>query len=87
MNKEKEDPFIIIKDHRTKQANQRVCLRVLDANLMDTRTPNLVRRSYSYEDKENCMFLEDESQQMLKMLPKPSHSELINYSEYDLHFQ
>ena len=59
----KEDAFIIIRDHRTKQANQRLCLRVLDANTLANRTqPTLVKRPYSYEDKENCNLLgEDDS--------------------------
>lgn len=55
-----EDPFIIIKDHRTKQANQRMCFRVLDANTLEHRPPSMIRKPYSYEDKENCHLFEDE---------------------------
>ena len=84
----KEDPFIIIKDHRIKQAQQRACLRLLDINTLETRVPTSIKRTYSYEDKENCnLFGEDVSEQILRKIPKPHHNELINYSDYDLHFE
>jgi hypothetical protein len=55
MNKEDfEDPFIIVKDHRSKQVRERLCLRVLDINTVGNRVPqsvNLVRKPYIYEDK------------------------------------
>ena len=87
-NKQSEsDPFIIIRDHRSKQAAQRLCLRLLDINTIESKpAPVLKKSTYSFEDKENChfsLFEEDESKEILRKIPTPNNKELINYDDYD----
>ena len=81
----KQDPFIIIKNYRSKESQQRVTLRVLDQNSLGNRASKAHQIEYTFEDKENYILLDDEKDYM-KKIPAPNQSELINYSEYDIHF-
>ena len=90
------DPFIIIKNHRqARQAEEaaqapRLFLRELDPNTLGGRgcSMRMSTTVFSEEDKENCMWLGLglDGSDVLKGLPSPSNNQLINYSDYDMHY-
>jgi hypothetical protein len=92
------DTFIIIRNYRQQRQGgeegmgltasaPRGFLRELDPNALVGRQPAARQaRSFCEEDKENfnSLFGMDLGEELMKKLPKPNQSQLINYSDYDL---
>lgn len=88
------DPFIIIKNYRQQRQAMteeihapRIFLRELDPNaLVSRQIQSKPIKIYCEDDKENYNFMEemDYREDMMKKLPTPNQSHLINYSDYDL---
>lgn len=65
----------------------RLFLRELDPNTLVSRGAPMKRSvSYCEEDKENYYSLleMDHREELIKKLPTPNQSQLINYADYDL---